>query len=58
MFVSEGKPGKVLKIEAKTRTGKDNFVTALRNILKAHYGDSPVSLGGAFLIEKVYVQLL
>lgn len=50
MFVSEGKPGKVIKIEAHRRIEKDNFVTALRNILKQHF-DYPVSLGGVFLIE-------
>ena len=50
MFVSEGKPGKVIKIEAHKRTGSENFVTTLRNILKEHYQEVPVSLGGVFLI--------
>lgn len=48
--MSEGKPGKVLKVEAHGRTSGDNFVTILRNILKDHYNDVPLSLGGVFLI--------
>ncbi|KAI2810664.1 hypothetical protein BLOT_001827 [Blomia tropicalis] len=51
MFISEGKSGKVLKIEARKRIGEDNFVTAIRKVLKGHYGDEPVSLGGVFIIE-------
>lgn len=50
MFVSEGKPCKVLKVEARKRTGADNFVTAMRNVLREHYQQTPVSLGGSFLV--------
>lgn len=50
LFVSEGKASKVLKVDVRKRTGSDNFVTAMRNILKEHYKQIPVSLGGSFLI--------
>ncbi|KAG0719875.1 Ester hydrolase C11orf54 [Chionoecetes opilio] len=52
MFASEGKGGKVLKIQAKTRTGDNNLVSCLRQALENHYGDKPVGLGGTFrLVE-------
>lgn len=48
MFASEGKGGKVLKIQAKRRTGETNLVSCLRQALENHYGDKPVGLGGTF----------
>ena len=51
LFASEGKPGKVIRIRAKKRIVDENFVTALRNILKKEYGDRTVSVGGVFLIK-------
>ncbi|XP_065833200.1 ester hydrolase C11orf54-like [Oscarella lobularis] len=53
LFLSEGNPGKVLKVEASNRTGDQNFVTCMRLALAEHYGPTkPVALGGAFLIDK------
>ncbi|KAK8766688.1 ester hydrolase C11orf54 homolog [Amblyomma americanum] len=52
LLISEGKSGKVIRVSAKRRTGGDNFVTAMRKVLAAHYGSKPVGLGGAFLLEK------
>ena len=52
LLVSEGKPGMVLKVSASARTGEENFVTAMRKIVGAHYGDKAVGFGGVFLIEK------
>lgn len=52
LMISEGKPGKVIRVSAKKRTGADNFVTAMRKALAAHYGSNPVGLGGAFLLAK------
>lgn len=52
LLISEGQPGKVIRVSAKKRTGTDNFVTAMRKILAAHYGTNPVGIGGAFLIAK------
>ncbi|XP_047487418.1 ester hydrolase C11orf54 homolog [Penaeus chinensis] len=52
MYASEGRPGKVLRVSAKKRTGDTNLVTCMREALKTHYGDKPVGLGGTFrLVE-------
>ncbi|KAG8040812.1 hypothetical protein G9C98_001800 [Cotesia typhae] len=37
LFVSEGKPGKVIKVYAKTRTGNLDFITTIQNALSARY---------------------
>ena len=34
--------GKVIKVEAEGRIGKDNFVVCLRKSLEAHFGESKV----------------
>lgn len=41
-LLSEGKPGKVIKVVVKKRTGSSNFITAIRETLKNHYGDQVV----------------
>jgi hypothetical protein len=52
-FVSEGKPGPVLKILASQRTGSLNVVTVMRQALAEHYGkENQVGLGGVLLINK------
>jgi hypothetical protein len=53
LFGSIGQPGPVLKITARNRTGSyKSFSECIRHALNAAYGeDSPVSLGGAFLIK-------
>ncbi|XP_038215461.1 ester hydrolase C11orf54-like [Zerene cesonia] len=50
-LLSEGKPGKVIKVEVKKRIGPSNFITAIRETLKEHYGDKVVGLGGAFVLR-------
>jgi len=50
LLASEGKPGKVLEVKARCRTGNDSFVDAIRHSLNAHYGDKVVGLGGTFAI--------
>lgn len=52
LFASEGRPGKVIEVKAKRRTGKLNFVTCMRQTLENHYGDKPVGMGGTFVIQK------
>lgn len=37
LFVSEGKPGKVIKVYAKTRTGNLDFITTIQNALSVRY---------------------
>jgi hypothetical protein len=52
LFGSDGRPGDVIKIVAKERTGKLNFTDVIQEALKAKYGDRTVSLGGVFVIRK------
>lgn len=51
LFASEGRPGKVIEVKAKRRTGNLNFVSCMRRALEDHYGARPVGLGGAFLVR-------
>ena len=45
----------------KCQTGKENFVSSMRKALRAHYGDTPLALGGVFCIvsgkAKVHVMV-
>jgi hypothetical protein len=52
LFGSDGRPGKVLKIVAKTRTGHMNFTETIQKALKAEYGERTISMGGVFVIRK------
>ncbi|EDX08762.1 GD13492 [Drosophila simulans] len=52
LFLSEGKPGEVLRISAKQRTGGENFVECIRKGLERHYGDQVVGLGGIFVVRR------
>ncbi|CAF4843047.1 unnamed protein product [Pieris macdunnoughi] len=49
-LLSEGRPGRVLKVVVEKRIGPSNFITAIRETLKERYGDRAVGLGGAFLL--------
>ncbi|XP_032236161.1 ester hydrolase C11orf54 homolog isoform X2 [Nematostella vectensis] len=51
-LITEGKPGKVLKVEASKRTGDENFVTCMRLALGSYYGNRAVGIGGTFMIAK------
>ena len=52
VFISEGKSGKVLKVEVKKRKEvENNFITIIRKILLEKFGKKAVSFGGAFLIK-------
>jgi hypothetical protein len=42
----------VLKVVAKTRTGRMNFTEATQKALQAEHGERTVSLGGSFVIKK------
>ncbi|RVE44643.1 hypothetical protein evm_010729 [Chilo suppressalis] len=41
----------VIKVVAKKRIGESNFITAIRETLKTHYGDKVVGLGGTFILR-------
>ncbi|XP_077275221.1 ester hydrolase C11orf54 homolog [Temnothorax americanus] len=48
LYISEGKPGKVIKVRAKKRTGKLDFISCMQKALEKQYGDKLVGLGGMF----------
>jgi len=55
LYASKGLPGKVIEVRAKTRTGKKNFVTCIREGLMAQVGDAPskqIGLAGVFTVVK------
>lgn len=52
LFGSDGRPGDVIRIVAKERTGKLNFTAVIQEALRAKYGDRPISVGGVFVIRK------
>ncbi|XP_068187784.1 ester hydrolase C11orf54 homolog [Antennarius striatus] len=52
LYACEGKPGKVIEVRANKRTGNYSIVTALRRILREHYPDKSMALGGTFLLQK------
>ncbi|MEQ2274413.1 hypothetical protein XENORESO_020788 [Xenotaenia resolanae] len=52
LYACEGKPGKVIEVRAKKRTGSNSLVTALRKTLEAQYPDKSLALGGTFIIQK------
>lgn len=61
IFLSEGKPGKVLKVVARNRTGPENFISAMRTGLTDNYSqDQVVGLGGAFVMKNgtAYVHVM
>lgn len=50
LFVSEGKPGRVLKVRAKKRTGNDDFIACMQKAIAQRYQNYLVGLGGTFLM--------
>jgi hypothetical protein len=52
LFGSDGLTGNVLRIEAKVRTGKPNFIESIQNTLKSRFGERVISMGGVFVIRK------
>ncbi|XP_049599651.1 ester hydrolase C11orf54 homolog [Syngnathus scovelli] len=52
LYACEGKPGKVLEVRVKRRTGDLSIVTALRKTLEVQYPDKVLALGGTFIIQK------
>ncbi|XP_015599119.1 ester hydrolase C11orf54 homolog isoform X2 [Cephus cinctus] len=52
IYVSEGKPGKVLKVHVKKRIGQDDFIASIRKAVRSYYKDKLVGLGGTFLLKE------
>lgn len=42
LFLCEGIPGKVLRVHAKNRTGKKDFIATMQQALAEHYTDELV----------------
>ncbi|XP_055920154.1 ester hydrolase C11orf54 homolog [Eupeodes corollae] len=55
LFLSQGLPGKVLKVVCRKRKGNENFVECMRLGLAKNYGEKCVGMGGIFLIKKGHV---
>jgi len=49
LYVCEGKPGKVIKVHAKKRTGNLDFISCMQKALEKYYEDK--------LVGKVYYKL-
>lgn len=57
-YMSQNKPGKVLKVHVRKRVGKENFTEAIRTVLLSEYGsEKPISIGGVFLINSGVAKL-
>lgn len=53
LFLCEGKSGKVLRVAAKKRTGKENFISVMRITLAEYFTeDKIVGLGGVFIMKE------
>lgn len=50
LFISDGEPGEVLKIDCRERIGEKNFVTCMREILAETWPELAIGLGGVFNI--------
>ncbi|CAK9813232.1 Ester hydrolase C11orf54 homolog [Anthophora quadrimaculata] len=51
LFATQGKPGKVLKVYAKKRTGNNDFIASMQKAIAEHYQNNLVGLGGTFLMR-------
>lgn len=52
LFGSEGRRGQVLRIVAQERQGPEDFITAIRNVLKDQFPGQQIAMGGVFVIRK------
>lgn len=51
IFLSEGKPGQVLKVTCRKRIGSENFISAMRLSMAEHFKDQTVGVGGVFILK-------
>lgn len=52
LYFSEGKPGKVIKVHVKKRTGEHNLITTIRMAVEQEYKDKLLGIGGVFLLKE------
>lgn len=57
LFLSEGKPGQVLRVNCKKRTGPDNFITSIREILVKKY-TGEVVVGESNISNHLNIQII
>lgn len=50
LFVSEGKPGKVLRVNVKRRIGISDFIASIRTTLADYYKDKVVGTKSLLLL--------
>uniref|UniRef100_A0A336LW91 CSON006522 protein n=1 Tax=Culicoides sonorensis TaxID=179676 RepID=A0A336LW91_CULSO len=51
LLLTQGKPGKVLRVHCKKRIGSLDFITSIRKTLADHY-PSTIGLGGVFVLKQ------
>ena len=51
IFISEGKPGKVIRVAVKQRVGEENFISAMRLALVDKYPKESIGIGGVFILR-------
>lgn len=47
----------MLEVKASKRTGETNYMKCIRTTLADHYGEKPVAVGGAFLVQTGKVKI-
>jgi hypothetical protein len=57
LFGSDGLPGPLLHITAKSRKGPLNFTAAIQQSLRTAFGDRLISLGGVFVVHRGTVNM-
>lgn len=51
IYLSEGRPGPVLRVHCKRRIGEENFISSIRVALEKRFKNKTVALGGVFLLR-------
>lgn len=60
LFLTEGKPGKVIKVHAKKRIGKNDFIASIRKALEARYTEQLVggfNISHSHLVFGLYLMI-
>lgn len=52
LFLCHGQAGQVIRVFAKKRIGKDDFIATMQKALANYYPDKLVGLGGTFLLKE------
>ncbi|KAG5672001.1 hypothetical protein PVAND_002165 [Polypedilum vanderplanki] len=52
LYLSEGNPGKIIKVICKKRIGDENFISAMQKQIAEEYKNQLVAVGGAFVMRQ------